>query len=60
MIETAREPFRVRTVIGRISSAGVEAINTANGMVGRGQTVVEAMADLDRQERRAALQEPTP
>lgn len=50
------ERVGIRHVIGRISDDGVEAVNTANGMTGRGKTLIEAYADLNKQEFRAALQ----
>lgn len=44
---------RVRSVIGRISNDGVTAHDMATGRVGKGKTLVEAYADLDRQEQAA-------
>lgn len=45
---------RIRMVFGRISEDGVEAVNTHTGVSAKGKTLVEAMAALDRKERRAA------
>lgn len=41
---------RVRNVVGRITKDGVEAHLVGSNLVGRGKTLVQAYADLDRQE----------